>query len=102
MPLWQSMQVALPVSRYFEWMSAARCVCLVRSIATAEWQLRHSRLSFALRRLHSWWASSRRLSRNFSRVLKVRAEGPSQVVIDAAGLGKCGVRVGGDLVKTGG
>jgi len=34
--------------------------------------------------------------------LKVRAEGLSQVVIDAAGLGKCDVRVGVDLVKTGG
>lgn len=36
MPLWQSIHVALPGSRNFEWMFAARCVCLVKSIATAE------------------------------------------------------------------
>src|SRR3954468_17257204 len=52
-------------------MSAARWVCLVRSIATAVWQLRHSSESFAFSRAHSCSATSRRRSRNFCRVVIV-------------------------------
>ena len=48
------------------WISAARCGLLRdRSIATDEWQLRHSRLSFAFSRAHSCLASSRRCVEEF-------------------------------------
>ena len=53
------------------WIVAARAVCLDRSIATDEWQLRHSRLSLAFSRAHSCCASSSLWSRNFRRVLIV-------------------------------
>src|SRR5688500_5079840 len=71
MPLWQSMQVRSPLASMFEWASAARLLCLVKSIAWNSWQLRHSRESLAAMRSHSRAASSLRFSRNFSRVLMV-------------------------------
>ena len=45
--------------------------CLVMSIDSALWQLRHSSESLAFSRAHSCIASSSRWSRNFSRVLIV-------------------------------
>ena len=71
MPLWQSMQVRSPLASRVEWASAARGLWRVKSIERKPWQLRHSSESLAFSRAHSWEASSRRLSRNFSRLSMV-------------------------------
>src|SRR5262245_9372318 len=68
MPLWQSMHVRSPLTRKREWISAARRVCLVKSIATDEWQFRHSSESLDFRRAHSCLANSSRMPINFCRV----------------------------------
>src|SRR6478752_8762201 len=71
MPLWQSMQVFSLVNRKRWCATEARGDCLVMSMESALWQLRHSRESLALKRAHSCAASSSRWSRNFSRVSMV-------------------------------
>jgi hypothetical protein len=65
------MQVRSPVNRNRSCAAAARGFCFVRSMASAVWQLRHSRLSFASIRAHSRSAMVRRWSRKSSRVLIV-------------------------------
>src|SRR5262245_54748013 len=69
MPLWQSIQVFCPVKSERWCALAARWLCLEISMDAAAWQLRHSRESLALKRSHSCEASSKRISRNFSREL---------------------------------
>ena len=53
------------------WISAARGDWRLRSMATSEWQFRHSRLSLAFSRDHSRFAMTNRCSRNFWRVSMV-------------------------------
>src|SRR4051812_35689756 len=104
-PLWQSMQVFSPVNRKRWCATEARGDCLVMSMDSALWQLRHSSESLALKRAHSCSASSSRWSTNFSRVLMVPNKCP-QTSFDACILRAilsvqlCGTWQSGQLART--
>src|SRR3954447_13019137 len=99
------MQVFCFETRNFEWISAARRVCLLKAIAAEEWQLRHSRESLAFSLAHSFLASSSRASRNsclVSIVPKILPQTSFEACILRAILSvqSCGTWQSGQLART--